>query len=122
MSQRSPLDPSTLAQFTGSEVFYRHALVRDIIYSEGAGYVADTAGAYWLLDEIALAQRFEDRVKTESFPVWDLTTGQDGSATLTCGDGNGREVYTKRIPWTDFPAAGVRLYLCNGCIHLPSEY
>ena len=122
MSQRRSLDPSTLAQFTGSEQFFRHTLVRDVIYSEGARYVAEMAGAYCLLDEIALAQRFEPKVQAEAFQVWDLTIAQDGSAALTCGDGNGREVYSKSIPWTDFPAPSVRLYFCDGCIHLPIEY
>jgi hypothetical protein len=56
MSKQSPLDANTLAQFTGSQHFYRHSLVREVLYTEGAQYVADTAGAHWLLDEIALAQ------------------------------------------------------------------
>jgi hypothetical protein len=30
--------------------------VRGITYTEGVEYVAETAGAYWLLDEIALAK------------------------------------------------------------------
>ena len=47
---RPSLDPTMLAQFTGSERFYRHALVRDVIYTEGVRYVADTVGAYWLID------------------------------------------------------------------------
>ena len=122
MSQRSPLDPNTLAQFTGSERFFRYALVREVIFTEGVKYVADAAGAYWLLDEIALAQRFEPGVKAEAFQVWDLTVGSGGSAIIACDDGNGREVYSKQIEWTDFPEPGIRMYFCNGCIHLPSEY
>ncbi len=122
MSQRGPLDPNTLAQFTGSEQFFRHALVRDVIYSEGARYIAETAGAYWLLDEIALAQRAQPKVQAEPFQVWDLAIARDGSAALACDDGDGREVYSKHIEWTDFPAPGIRFYFCNGCIHLPSEY
>jgi hypothetical protein len=58
MSKRPALDPLMLAQFTGSQNFYRHSLVREVLYTEGAQYVADTAGAHWLLDEIALAQLF----------------------------------------------------------------
>ena len=42
------LDPNMLAQFTGSERFYRHAMFRNVIYTEGAKYVADRVGAYWL--------------------------------------------------------------------------
>ena len=52
MSQKT-LNKSDLAQFTGSEQWYRHGLVRSILFTDGAKYVADKAGAYWLLDEIA---------------------------------------------------------------------
>jgi hypothetical protein len=52
MSQKT-LTKSDLAQFTGSEQWYRHGLVRKVLFTDGAKYVADTAGAYWLIDEIA---------------------------------------------------------------------
>jgi hypothetical protein len=55
MSKRPALDPFMLAQFTGSERFYRHAMVRDVICTEGIKYVADAVGAHWLIDEIAFA-------------------------------------------------------------------
>ena len=103
MSKRPALDPLMLAQFTGSQHFYRHSLVREVLYTEGAQYVADTAGAHWLLDEIALAQRHIIPLKREDFQVWDLKVNADQTATLTCGDGNGREVYSKPILFTDFP-------------------
>ena len=122
MSQRPALDPLMLAQFTGSQNFYRHSLVREVLYTEGVEYVADNAGAYWLLDEIALAQRYTIPVKREDFQVWDLKVDADQTATLTCGDGNGREVYSKQIPLTDFPEPGIRFYYSDWVIHLPSEY
>jgi hypothetical protein len=34
-----------LAQFTGSQNFYRYGLVREILYTEGVGYVVDNAGS-----------------------------------------------------------------------------
>ena len=43
-------------QFTGSENWYRHGLIRNVLYTEGAKFVAEGGGAYWLLDEIALIQ------------------------------------------------------------------
>jgi hypothetical protein len=43
-------------------------------------------------------------------------------ATLTCDDGNGNAVYSKRIPFTDFPLDEISLYYCNKTILLPSEY
>ena len=110
MSKRSPLDANTLAQFTGSQHFYRHSLVREVLYTEGVQYVTDAAGAHWLLDEIALAQRHIIPVNREDFQVWDLKVNADKTARLTCGDGNGHKVYAKRIECTDFPEPGIRFY------------
>jgi len=122
MSKRIPLDANTLAQFTGSQNFYRHGLVREVLYTEGVEYVAETAGAYWLVDEIALAQRYIIPVKREDFQVWDLKVDANQVGLLTCGDGNGREVYAKRIVFTDFPEPGIRFYYADWVIHLLSEY
>ena len=59
-----------LAQFTGSTNFYRPGLVRKVLYTERVEYVAETAGADWLLDEIALAPRYVIPVQVEDFQVW----------------------------------------------------
>jgi hypothetical protein len=40
---------------------------RVFLTSEYPEYVAAQAGAYWLLDEIALAQRYEKSVASEEF-------------------------------------------------------
>ncbi|OCK55416.1 DUF6876 family protein [Bradyrhizobium sp. LMTR 3] len=110
-----------LRQFTGSEHWFRHALNPAVTFTDGAKYVADEAGAYWLLDEIALAQIGVPAVRAEAFQVWILKV--DGSrATLTCGDGNDATVYTKEIPFTDFPAPGITLWFTDKVILLPSEY
>jgi hypothetical protein len=42
------LDPEIMGRFTGSEHWYRHGLVPNITFADGAKYVADAAGAYWL--------------------------------------------------------------------------
>lgn len=110
-----------LHQFTGSEHWYRHGLNRDVVFTDGAKYVAETAGAYWLLDEIALAQRGVASVKAQAFQVWTLTVA-GSRATLSCGDGNGNAVFTKEIAFTDFPAPGVTLWFTDTTILLPSEY
>lgn len=109
-----------LAQFTGSETFYQHALTT-AVNTEGAKYVAEAAGAYWLLDSIALNQAYNKKVKAEEFQVWKLAVHEEG-ATLTCDDGNGNVVLTEQIEYTDFPAEGVTLWFQNNTILLPSEY
>jgi hypothetical protein len=85
MSQRKTLVPRMLAQFTGSTHFYRHGLVREVLYTEGVEYVAETAGGYWLLDEIAWAQRYVIPVKAEDLQVWELKVEAHQRATLNLG-------------------------------------
>jgi hypothetical protein len=116
------LTPSALRQFTGTEQWHRHGLVRTVLFTDGAQYVADTAGAYWLLDEIALAQRFTKRVAAEAFQLWTLRVHPDQTATLTCEDGNGNVVCSKAIAYTDFPLEEITFYFTDNVILLPSEY
>lgn len=113
---------AALTQFTGSESWYRHPLVRSVLFTDGAKYVADSAGAYWLLDEIAFAQKGEPAVAAEKFQLWKLTVAPGQTGTLACEDGNGHAVFTKELDYTDFPAEGVEMYFVNNVIHLPSEY
>ena len=111
---------SDLRQFTGTEQWYRHGLVRNVLYTEGAKHVADAGGAYWLLDEIAFAQH-EKKVTAEPFQVWKLTV-KDSAAVLTCEDGNYNTVFSKNIEFTDFPLPEITLWFTDNVILLPSEY
>jgi hypothetical protein len=115
------LDQSILAQFTGTTKWYRHPVNRQVTFTEGVKYVADTAGAYWLLDEIAIPQPYKKALRAEEFQVWKLAVS-GSQAALTCDDGNGRVVYRKKIPFTDFPAEGITLWFTGNVILLPSEY
>ena len=108
-----------LEQFTGSEQLYQHWL--GIKYTDGIKYLADTAGAYWLIDYIASAQVVKS-VRQEPFQVWKLTVASDSSSDISADDGNGNIVFRKKIEYTDFPMKSVKLYLCDNVLLLPSEY
>jgi hypothetical protein len=97
-------------------------MVRDVIYSEGVKYVAETVEADWLIDEIAFAQKHAPQLRNKDFKNRELVVSAGGSAELFCDDGNGPRLYAKQIDWTDFPSPGVRFYFCNDTILLPSEY
>ncbi len=114
------LNAAEFAQFTGRENWYRHAINRKILFTDGAKYVVDQAGAYWLLDEIAIGQH-DARIAAEEFQVWKLAVNADQIGVLTCEDGNDNLVYTKQIEYTDFPADGIPLWFTNDPILLPSE-
>ena len=116
MTDTKTLSKDDLIQFTGSEQWYRHAMVRDILYTDGVKYVAETAGAYWLIDEITRAQRFDKGLAAEEFQLWKLTVNSDHTATLTCEDGDGGVLFTKAIEFTDFPLAEITLYFINKTI------
>lgn len=106
-----------LGYYTGSEVIYRHPF--GYLFTEGAKYVADEAGAYWLLDKIGLHGRAFAR--KEEFQVWKLeVTGTKGKIILT--DGNDRVIHTFELYYTDFPEPGITLWFVNNTILLPSEY
>ena len=115
------LKAEDLEKFIGSENWYRHGLVHSVTYTDGAKYVADAGEAYWLLDEIALAQKFNRAVKVEPFQVWKLVVSAN-QGILTCDDGNDKVVLTKQIEFTDFPLPEIKLYFTDNVILLPGEY
>lgn len=119
------LSHSDLSQFTGTDTWYRHGLVRNVLYTDGVKFLAERAGAFWLLDKVATLQ-IEPRVRAEEFQTWRLAVSEGQKATLTCDDGNGNVVHSERIGWTDFPLDEVKLYVgadgARRVVMLPSEY
>jgi hypothetical protein len=123
MTEASTSEPleAALRQFTGTEHWYRHPLYRTFCYTDGVKYLAEAAGAYWLIDDI-LACQIEPRVKNEAFQFWTLTVRDNHTAVLTCTDGNTALVYRQEYGFTDFPLKEQKLYLTNNVLLLPSEY
>ena len=122
MTKIAKLSQADLRQFTGTERWYRHGLNRNVLFTDGAKYVADQADAYWLLDLIALAQRCQKSVSRAPFQVWALAVRPDNSACVTVEDGNYNRLWAHTIPYTDFPIAGITLWFSNNVIYLPSEH
>ncbi len=95
MTDTPKLTAEALRQFTGTETWHRHALVRDMLYTDGVLYLADTGGAHWLVDDIATAQ-LEAHVACTPFRAWRLRVHPYRSATLICEDGKRhRRPYTQ---------------------------
>lgn len=114
-----------LKQFTGTENWYRHQLFRRFIYTDGVKYVAETAGAYWLIDDI-ISHQYDPRIKhnqgLQEFQLWKLKVNEDETATLSCEDGNDTTILTQEILFTDFPLPEIIFYLQGDVLLLPSEY
>jgi hypothetical protein len=118
-----------LAHFTGTQTWYRHGMFRTVLHTDGVQFLAEQAGAHWLVDIIAIAQRHAPRVRAEPFQVWTLSRPKkqpSNKCTVAAEDGNGKRLYLQRIPFTDFPLQGITLYCAEGeghrVIMLPSEY
>jgi hypothetical protein len=125
MTAEQNLTREDLNQFTGTEQLFRHALSRNHFYTEGAQFVAERAGAYWLLDKIAL--HGSPKVARENFQVWKLRVNLDRTAKLTTSDGNDGVLKSETLPFTDFPLSEITLWAVRNefdgfTIMLPGEY
>ena len=120
-----PLTPTELrdglAHFTGTEHYYRtHP---GLLATDGAKFLADEAGAYWLLDIVwSVLPKLKDE-----FAVLQLKV-QNREGNLKVHNGRARKTIYHRqsIPYTDFPLPSIKLYLQRAeegvVVMLPSEY
>jgi hypothetical protein len=114
-----------LAQFTGTENYYIHQMSK-LRYTDGVAFLAEKAGAYWLLDLIGSWQpeiiaRYGDRGK--EFQAWRLVKKQDSSGWIArCEDGNNGYLVSQEIEYSDFPLDIVEVWCIGGVMLLPSEY
>lgn len=90
---------SALAQFTGTERYYR--LYPKVVLTDGTKYLADAAGCYWLMDLYTSHLSGIDP-KVESFTCLKLTKNGMG-ANIVIEDGNGHTLARQHIEYTDFP-------------------
>lgn len=116
-----------LTQFTGSETFTRHALLRRMVITEGVRWLANEAQAHWITDIIASYQH-EPHISPEHFQAWRLSVHDaTRAAVITMTDGNSDvPIVQQQIDYTDFPLSEITLWLIAQGEHvvlmLPSEY
>ena len=115
------LSQSDLNQFTGTEQWYRHWAGGNFLFTNGIKHVAEAGGAFWLIDEIAFAQKIR-AVAFEEFQTWKLTVTSERSATLACQNGKLNPIWQKSIPFTDFPLTEILMYFTDNVLLLPGEY
>jgi len=123
---------TNLEWFTGTETYYKHPL--GLYFTDGVHYLAEKAGAYWLID--AIASYLPELKDLEEFQAWTLTRNERGGAVLICEGANPEtgeavELARQEIGVTDFPLDTIKLYLQHGTIDLvtwswvlmlPNEY
>lgn len=98
---------ANLAQFTGTERYYR--IAPKFLITDGVKYLADSVGCYWLLD--AAISHLVHLGTDDGFVLVRLMV-DDSRAVLTLEDGNGRVHRKQTIQYTDFPAHQQILYAC----------
>ena len=81
------LRASDLLHFTGSECWYRHPLYPSITYTDGAQYVAEAGGAYWLWMPSSRTSTTRACARKNSRSGY-LKVAEERSAVLTCEDGD----------------------------------
>ncbi|MDX1962027.1 MAG: hypothetical protein SFX18_02665 [Pirellulales bacterium] len=124
---------SELRQFTGTENYYRHWMNSRFVYTDGVRYLAEKAGAHWLLDLIfshqaeIIRRSLDDPRYRMEFQVWRVQHDGNGGCRVYCDDGDGLEMASQDVPFTDFPELeNFRLYLVHDrakvCLYLPSEH
>jgi hypothetical protein len=109
-----------LRNFIGGETLYPHPL--GLHYTEGVHFLAEAAGALWLIDLIASWQpkAMKDPMLRE-FQLWKLVVTGTKAAAICLRD-LGDEAFRQEVEYTDFPLPEISLYVEGGVLLLPSEH
>jgi hypothetical protein len=108
-----------LAQYIGTENWYHHPVLKNLLYTDGAQFFFSETESYWLLDLIA----FEYFSLLENEPFLSIVVESESHQCKICvGDGNGKELATKQIPFTTLISGVWKFYLTDSVLLLPSEY
>lgn len=108
-----------LARFTGTETWYRHCLIKALLYTEGAQYFFQTTESYWLLDVIAT--EYYPLLECEPF-LFIKVESESNKAKIVVTDGNDKVLKSKEIPFTTLIPGIWLFYLTDNVLLLPSEY
>ena len=107
-----------LQRFTGTQGYYRN--FTGLLYTDGVRYVAEAAGAYWLID---LVGSHQPKLGDTPLQVWKLAVRDDKSALVTMVEDDGRRPrVSQEITFTDFPLREFSFYCISGVMLLKSEY
>ena len=114
-----------IAHTTGTEHYYKNRLT-GLTNTDGVQYVAEVAGAHWLID-LVWSHQHKRRVRAETFQVWTLKEDPKEGYRVECRTDSfpsGHHIVTQRLPYTDFPKQLMpfSLWLENGVLILPAEH
>ncbi len=90
-----------------------------MFFTDGIRALCDKFECYWLLDVVC---SYQPELKDEEFQVWTLSVNKDCSAKVVATNGNGNELITQNIMFTDFRAKYVEVWVESNVTLLPSEH
>ena len=113
----------TLPNFYGTENYHRwSAMFPNFVLTDGAKYIAEFCGAYWLMDAIASHRA---RYAHETFLAVTLKRVRS-NWVLYITDGDENTLARQFIEFSDFPLDEIKLFIVTQedlwVIMLPSEY
>ncbi len=108
-----------LSEHNCTENYYQHNF--GMKFTDGVKALCDQFECYWFLD-IVVSYQPELELAEEDFQVWKLKKNDDGSAVVTCTNGNDKVLKQQRISFTDFKADEATVWVEADVILLPSEH
>jgi len=93
-----------LSQHCGTGNYYRHALTRRLLFTDGIFDMADRLGAYWLVDLVASYVATRDLPAMTFWELRRLSPDAVNDAVIEAREDTGRPCIVRQlIPFTDFP-------------------
>jgi hypothetical protein len=102
---------AALPHFTGTNQYYRY--MGKLVLTDGVKFLAEEAGAFWLLDIIWSYQH--KAVKDEMLQYmqfWNIKVDRAAqAAVVTCERDSDDVAYKQEVEFTDFPLAEARIWV-----------
>jgi hypothetical protein len=98
-----------------------HSFHSGLVLTDGTKDLAEQFQCWWLMDLVASYQQ-KLGLEEDELQIWKLEVHPDETATVTCQDGNYKDLARQHIPWTDFSEKEAIVWVENGVLHLPSEH
>ncbi len=108
-----------LRDFTGTSQWFKH--FTGLLFTEGVKHMAETFKAYWFID-LVMSHQVNANVRKHPFQTWTLKRLLDSKFAAIATDGNDNVIAKQVIPFSDFEADELTLWLEEGVLLLPSEH
>ncbi len=108
------LTQESLRQFNGSAAYHRWSILfKNCVLTDGVLHVAESGGAYWLMDLIAshVKELAMSNPRLNEIQFWKLEKVGKGCKVSCSIDDGFAPSYEEKIPYTDFPLESVDIWV-----------